>query len=92
MTGDTCERCGAPTQLHTKPSLGQLRQEGIDRRVREVLGADYVDSSLRNANPFMRAFQDVTTTWCWGYVWDRPGLERAGVCLEVGGGDDHRAV
>jgi len=22
------------------------------------------------------AFQHVTTEWCWGYVWDRPGLDR----------------
>lgn len=43
---------------------------------REVLGADYVDRSLANANDFMMAFQHVTTEWCWGYVWDRPGLDR----------------
>ncbi|WP_374302325.1 carboxymuconolactone decarboxylase family protein [Ferrovibrio sp.] len=43
---------------------------------REVLGADYVDRSLANANDFMMAFQHVTTEWCWGYVWGRPGLDR----------------
>ncbi len=43
---------------------------------REVLGADYVDRSLANANDFMMAFQHVTTEWCWGYVWDRPALDR----------------
>ena len=43
---------------------------------REVLGADYVDRSLANANDFMMTFQHVTTEWCWGYVWDRPGLDR----------------
>lgn len=43
---------------------------------REVLGADYVDRSLASANDFMMAFQHVTTEWCWGYVWDRPGLDR----------------
>lgn len=43
---------------------------------REVLGADYVDRSIANANDFMMAFQYITTEWCWGYGWDRPGLDR----------------
>lgn len=52
-----------------------LFDRGLNVR-REVLGADYVDRSLANANDFMMAFQHVTTEWCWGYVWDRPGLDR----------------
>ncbi len=24
----------------------------------------------------MMAFQHITTEWCWGYAWTRPGLER----------------
>lgn len=43
---------------------------------REVLGADYVDGSLAKADDFMMAFQQITTEWCWGYTWTRPGLER----------------
>jgi 4-carboxymuconolactone decarboxylase len=43
---------------------------------REVLGADYVDKSLKSANEFMMAFQRITTEWCWGYAWTRPGLDR----------------
>ena len=43
---------------------------------REVLGKDYVDTSLAKANDFMMAFQHITTEWCWGYGWDRPGLDR----------------
>jgi len=43
---------------------------------REVLGADYVDGSLARADDFMMAFQRITTEWCWGYAWGRPGLER----------------
>jgi 4-carboxymuconolactone decarboxylase len=23
----------------------------------------------------MMAFQNITTEWCWGYAWTRPGLE-----------------
>lgn len=43
---------------------------------REVLGAEYVDGSLARADDFMMAFQRITTEWCWGYAWSRPGLER----------------
>jgi 4-carboxymuconolactone decarboxylase len=43
---------------------------------REVLGKDYVDNSLAKADDFMMAFQNITTEWCWGYAWTRPGLER----------------
>lgn len=52
-----------------------LFEAGLKVR-REVLGADYVDQSIANANDFMMAFQHITTEWCWGYGWDRPGLDR----------------
>ncbi len=43
---------------------------------REVLGKDYVDKSLADADEFMMAFQKLTTEWCWGEIWARPGLPR----------------
>jgi 4-carboxymuconolactone decarboxylase len=43
---------------------------------RAVLGANYVDASIAKADDFMMAFQRITTEWCWGYAWTRPGLER----------------
>ena len=52
-----------------------LFDQGLNLR-REVLGAEYVDGSLARANDFMMAFQRITTEWCWGYAWTRPGLER----------------
>jgi 4-carboxymuconolactone decarboxylase len=52
-----------------------LFEAGLKVR-REVLGADYVDASLANANDFTMTFQHITTEWCWGYGWDRPGLDR----------------
>lgn len=52
-----------------------LFEAGLKVR-REVLGADYVDASIANANDFTMAFQHITTEWCWGYGWDRPGLDR----------------
>ncbi|MGL4323471.1 MAG: carboxymuconolactone decarboxylase family protein [Beijerinckiaceae bacterium] len=50
-------------------------EKGLKLR-REVLGADYVDGSLAKADDFMMAFQRITTEWCWGYAWNRPGLEK----------------
>jgi 4-carboxymuconolactone decarboxylase len=45
---------------------------------REVLGADYVDRAMAAAegNDFMMAMQDLTTRYCWGDIWARPGLSR----------------
>lgn len=43
---------------------------------REVLGADYVDNSIANADEFTRPMQDLVTAYCWGEVWGRPELDR----------------
>jgi len=56
-------------------STEQLFEDGLSTR-REVLGADYVDQSLASADEFMMTFQRMTTEWCWGRVWNRPGLDR----------------
>jgi 4-carboxymuconolactone decarboxylase len=53
----------------------EMFDRGLQTR-REVLGADYVDNSLAQADDFMMAFQRVTTEWAWGYIWNRPGLDR----------------
>jgi 4-carboxymuconolactone decarboxylase len=55
--------------------LRSLFERGLKIR-REVLGAEYVDASLKAADDFMMAFQNVTTEWCWGYNWSRSGLDR----------------
>lgn len=59
----------------TSTTIGELFDQGLALR-REVLGADYVDGSLKAANDFMMAFQRITTEWCWGYAWSRGGLDR----------------
>lgn len=59
----------------SKSETQALFDQGLNLR-REVLGAEYVDGSLARANDFMMAFQRITTEWCWGYAWTRPGLER----------------
>ena len=43
---------------------------------REVVGADYVDRSLAQADDFTRPLQDLVTRFCWGEVWSRPELAR----------------
>jgi 4-carboxymuconolactone decarboxylase len=43
---------------------------------REVLGVEYVDANLADADDFMMAFQRIVTEWAWGYAWSRPGLDR----------------
>jgi 4-carboxymuconolactone decarboxylase len=50
-------------------------ERGLQTR-REVLGADYVDASLAQADDFLMAFQRLSTEWAWDYVWNRPGLDR----------------
>ncbi len=43
---------------------------------REVLGADYVDKSLADADALGMQMQELVTEYCWGKVWTRPGLDR----------------
>lgn len=53
----------------------ELFDKGLKTR-REVLGAEYVDASLKNADDFNMEMQELVTQYCWGDVWNRPGLER----------------
>ncbi len=53
----------------------ELFDKGLQTR-REVLGAEYVDAAIRNANDFNRPMQELVTQYCWGDVWNRPGLDR----------------
>lgn len=55
------------------------RSEKFERGLKTrqaVLGADYVDTSLEQADEFNWAMQQLTTEWCWDEIWNRPGLER----------------
>jgi 4-carboxymuconolactone decarboxylase len=53
----------------------ELFEKGLKVR-REVLGAEYVDTSLKNADDFNRPMQEFVTEYCWGEIWNRPGLDR----------------
>jgi 4-carboxymuconolactone decarboxylase len=50
-------------------------EKGLQTR-REVLGADYVDSAIKNADDFNMPMQDLVTEYCWNEIWNRPGLDR----------------
>lgn len=52
-----------------------LFEQGLKTR-REVLGAEHVDAALQSADDFNRPMQELVTEYCWGEVWNRPGLER----------------
>jgi 4-carboxymuconolactone decarboxylase len=41
---------------------------------REVLGSDYVDRSLAEADAFSLPMQQLSTEYCWGTIWSRQGL------------------
>ncbi len=49
--------------------------KGLEIR-KAVLGAEYVERSLANADDFMQDFQELLTSYCWGAVWGREGLSR----------------
>ena len=53
----------------------ELFERGLQTR-REVLGAEYVDASIRNADDFNMPMQELVTQYCWGDIWNRPGLDR----------------
>src|SRR3979411_1152506 len=58
-----------------KPRNKKLYDDGMKGR-KAVRGSAYVDNSMASADDFMMSFQDVTTEYCWGYVWTRPGLPK----------------
>ncbi|RNF40258.1 4-carboxymuconolactone decarboxylase [Planococcus salinus] len=49
--------------------------KGLEIR-RSVLGAEYVDKSIQNADDFNMPMQELVTEYCWGEVWGRPGLPK----------------
>jgi 4-carboxymuconolactone decarboxylase len=50
-------------------------EEGLKIR-KAVLGEDYVNRVLANANSFNAPLQELVTEYCWGKIWGRPGLDR----------------
>jgi 4-carboxymuconolactone decarboxylase len=50
-------------------------QRGLEVRS-AVLGEDYVNKALAEADDFSKPLQDLVTEYCWGAVWGRDELPR----------------
>src|SRR6476661_2605691 len=53
----------------------KLFEEGLAVRT-AVLGEDYVNKSIANADDFNRPFHELVTEYCWGAIWTREELPR----------------
>jgi 4-carboxymuconolactone decarboxylase len=54
---------------------GDTYEAGLETR-KAVLGAEHVERSLAQVSEFSRPIQELVTEYCWGAVWNRPGLDR----------------
>jgi 4-carboxymuconolactone decarboxylase len=52
-----------------------LLEKGLKVR-REVLGDEYVDRSMKNADDFNMPFQEIVSEYCWGVCWGDETLTR----------------
>ncbi|HYC47162.1 MAG TPA: carboxymuconolactone decarboxylase family protein [Burkholderiales bacterium] len=53
----------------------KLMDAGLKVR-REVLGDEYVDRSMKNADDFNKPFQEIVSEYCWGLAWTDETLSR----------------
>jgi 4-carboxymuconolactone decarboxylase len=53
----------------------ELFDQGMEIR-RAVLGEEYVNKAMNNADAFNMPMQELTTSYCWGWCWGREGLPR----------------
>jgi len=54
---------------------GEWFEKGLQAR-KEVVGAEYVERAFKDADSFSLPMQELVTEYCWGWLWNRPGLER----------------
>lgn len=55
------------------------RNENFEKglKIREkLLGKEKIDTALWGADAFNQPMQQLTTEYCWGEIWSRPGLPR----------------
>jgi len=52
-----------------------MYEKGLENR-KAVLGAEYVEKSIQNADDFNRPLQELVTTYCWAEIWGREELPR----------------
>ncbi len=53
----------------------EVFEKGLAVR-RAVLGSEYVDNALKNADAFSQPLQEYVTEVTWAGIWTRPGLDR----------------
>ena len=53
----------------------ELLQRGKEIRA-EVIGRERSEAALVGASDFDRPFHELALRYCWGEIWDRPGLDR----------------
>lgn len=53
----------------------KLMESGLKVR-REVLGDEYVDRAMKNADEFSKPFQEIVSEYCWGLAWTDETLSR----------------
>jgi 4-carboxymuconolactone decarboxylase len=73
------ETAGRRARRHRVNHGGNMNQELFDKGLktrREVLGREYVDASIAGADDFNMPMQELVTQYCWGEIWNRPGLDR----------------
>ncbi|KAH7386667.1 carboxymuconolactone decarboxylase [Phaeosphaeria sp. MPI-PUGE-AT-0046c] len=60
------------------PSNNQTSQFDTGLKTRkEVVGEQYVNGALaKGSGEFAYPMQELVTEWCWGEIWNRPGLDR----------------
>src|ERR1035441_10972982 len=56
-----------------------MDQKTFDRGLeirKEVIGKEFVEKALEQADDFTRPLQELVTEYCWGACWGREGLSR----------------
>ena len=53
----------------------ELFERGLKTR-KEVVGPEYVERAFKEADAFNLPMQELVTEYCWGWLWNRPGLPR----------------
>ena len=51
----------------------ELFDKGLEIR-KSVLGKEFVENAIKNADEFAMPMQELATEYCWGWCWGREGL------------------
>jgi 4-carboxymuconolactone decarboxylase len=52
-----------------------MSEKGLEVR-KAVLGAEYVENAIAAADDFSMPLQEISTNYCWGWLWTREELPR----------------